>query len=120
MRRPGRMLPRLRRREALDKRDDGSEQIALLGDTYGYTATANIEVLSRFLCLGLKAKAPATYAPASELLGKIGRMKFVRPLFRLLNEADRGLAVATFERNKDFYHPICRQMVEKDLFGEEK
>ena len=47
-------------------------------------------------------------------------MKFVRPLFRLLNEADRGLAVATFERNKDFYHPICRQMVEKDLFGEEK
>jgi len=96
------------------------QQIALLGDTYGYTATANIEVLSRFLCLGLKAKAPATYAPASELLGKIGRMKFVRPLFRLLNEADRELAVATFERNKDFYHPICRQMVEKDLFGEEK
>jgi len=96
------------------------QQISLLGDTYGYSATANIEVLSRFLCLGLKAKAPATYAPASELLGKIGRMKFVRPLFRLLNEADRELAVATFERNKDFYHPICRQMVEKDLFGEEK
>lgn len=96
------------------------QQISLLGDTYGYSATANIEVLSRFLCLGLKAKAPATYTPASELLGKIGRMKFVRPLFRLLNEADRGLAVATFERNKDFYHPICRQMVEKDLFGEEK
>lgn len=95
------------------------QQIALLGETYGYSATLNIEVLSRFLCLGLKAKAPATYAPASELLGKIGRMKFVRPLFRLLNEADRQLAVETFERNKDFYHPICRQMVEKDLFGEE-
>jgi leukotriene-A4 hydrolase len=38
----------------------------------------------------------------------------------LLNEADRDLAVKTFEKNKDFYHPICRQMVEKDLFGEEK
>ncbi|KAJ4319121.1 Leucyl aminopeptidase yscIV [Neodidymelliopsis sp. IMI 364377] len=97
-----------------------SEQdIHLLGSTYGYASTANIEVSSRFLCLGLKAKAPETYEPAAELLGKIGRMKFVRPLFRLLNEADRKLALSTFEKNKDFYHPICRQMVEKDLFGEE-
>ncbi|KAL1606032.1 Leucyl aminopeptidase yscIV [Nothophoma quercina] len=96
-----------------------AEDIRLLGETYGYNKTANIEVSSRYLCLGLKAKAPETYQPASELLGKIGRMKFVRPLFRLLNEADRKLAVETFEKNKDFYHPICRQMVEKDLFGDE-
>jgi len=47
-------------------------------------------------------------------------MKFVRPMYRLLNEADRELAVKTFEKNRDFYHPICRQMVEKDLFGDEK
>jgi leukotriene-A4 hydrolase len=96
------------------------QQISLLGETYGYSSTSNIEVSSRFLCLGLKAKAPATYKPAAELLGKIGRMKFVRPLYRLLNEADRELAVSTFERNREFYHPICRQMVERDLFGEEK
>jgi leukotriene-A4 hydrolase len=44
----------------------------------------------------------------------------VRPLFKLLEKADRELAVKTFEKNRDFYHPICRQMVEKDLFGEEK
>ncbi len=37
--------------------------------------------------------------------------------YRLLNEADRALAVETFEKNKDFYHPICRNLVEKDLFG---
>ena len=30
---------------------------------------------------------------------------------------DRELAVETFEKNKDFYHPICRGLVEKDLFG---
>jgi len=46
-------------------------------------------------------------------------MKFVRPLFKQLNEANRALAMETFEKNKDFYHPICRAMVEKDLFGEE-
>ena len=60
------------------------------------------------------------YAPTAELLGKVGRMKFVRPLYRLLEKCDRDLAVKTFEKNKDFYHPICRQIVEKDLFGEKK
>jgi leukotriene-A4 hydrolase len=49
------------------------------------------------------------------LLGKVGRMKFVRPLFRSLNKVDRSLALETFAKNKDFYHPICRGMVEKDL-----
>ena len=37
--------------------------------------------------------------------------------FRLLNEVDRDMAVKTFEKNKSFYHPICRAMVEGDLFG---
>jgi leukotriene-A4 hydrolase len=42
-------------------------------------------------------------------------MKFVRPLFRSLNKVDHELAVKTFEANREFYHPICRQLVEKDL-----
>lgn len=37
--------------------------------------------------------------------------------YKSLNEVDRELAVRTFEKNRDFYHPICRAMVEKDLFG---
>ncbi|KAF1980194.1 leukotriene A-4 hydrolase [Bimuria novae-zelandiae CBS 107.79] len=91
-----------------------------LGEAYGYTTTQNIEVTSRFYTIGLRAKAEETYAPTAELLGKIGRMKFVRPLYRLLEKCDRDLAVKTFEANREFYHPICRQMVEKELFGEEK
>jgi leukotriene-A4 hydrolase len=39
----------------------------------------------------------------------------VRPLFKNLNKADPNLARSTFEKNRNFYHPICRQMVEKDL-----
>ncbi|RMZ73555.1 leukotriene A-4 hydrolase [Pyrenophora seminiperda CCB06] len=96
-----------------------AENVHTLGATYGYANTQNIEVLSRFLQIGLAAKAKETYEPAAELLGRIGRMKFVRPLFRLLGKADRELAVRTFERNRAFYHPITRGMVEKDLFGEE-
>lgn len=93
--------------------------ISLLGSTYNYANSQNLEILSRYLTLGLMARAPATYGPAAEMLGRTGRMKFVRPLYRLLARVDRGLAAETFERNKGFYHPICRAMVERDLFGGE-
>ncbi|KAF2734598.1 leukotriene A-4 hydrolase [Polyplosphaeria fusca] len=94
--------------------------VELMGRMYGFAESKNLELVSRFLSLGLMARCRSCYEPAAEMLGKIGRMKFVRPVFRLLNAADRELALKTFEKNKDFYHPICRQMVEKDLFGEEK
>ncbi|KAF1995403.1 leukotriene A-4 hydrolase [Amniculicola lignicola CBS 123094] len=97
-----------------------TKDVALIGSTYEYGKSQNIELVSRFYSIGLRAKWTECYEPTAELLGQIGRMKFVRPLFRLLKEADRGLAERTFEKNRDFYHPICRQMVEKDLYGEEK
>jgi leukotriene-A4 hydrolase len=63
----------------------------------------------------MKAKDTSSYPGVAELLGEVGRMKFVRPLFRSLNKVDRELALKTFEKNRAFYHPICLQMVEKDL-----
>ena len=88
-----------------------------MGDVYGFAQSRNIELVSRYLSLGLRARCTSCYEPAAELLGRTGRMKFVRPLYRLLEKADRRLAVETFERHRDFYHPICRSLVEKDLFG---
>ena len=49
--------------------------------------------------------------------GELLTCAWSRCRFRQLNEVDRELAVETFEKNKDFYHPICRGLVEKDLFG---
>lgn len=94
------------------------EQVDLMGEKYGFAKSRNVELVSRYFVIGLKARAQSVYQPTAELLGRVGRMKFVRPLFKGLNEADRELAVETFEKNKDFYHPICRAMVEKDLFGD--
>lgn len=86
-----------------------------MGKTYSFAASKNVEVSSRYFTVGLAAKDETVYQPTADLLGRVGRMKFVRPLYRKLNEVDRELAVKTFKKDKDFYHPICRQMVEKDL-----
>ncbi|KAL1640706.1 Leucyl aminopeptidase yscIV [Diplodia intermedia] len=92
--------------------------VEVMGQNYRFQSSSNVEIVSRFLTLGLRSKTISTYQPTSELLAVVGRMKFVRPLYRGLKEADFSLATQTFERNKDFYHPICRAMVEKDLYGD--
>ena len=96
------------------------ELIELMGKTYGYASSKNVEVASRFLVAGLQSKDENVYASAAELLGKVGRMKFVRPLFRELLRCEPSLAKKALQDNKDFYHPICRGMMEKILEKYEK
>ncbi|WZH43661.1 peptidase family M1-domain-containing protein [Fusarium acuminatum] len=92
-----------------------ADRAQLMGKTYDFLSSKNVEILSAYYLVALKAQDPAIYQDAATLLGRVGRMKFVRPLFRALNKVDRQLALDTFEKNKDFYHPICKGMVEKDL-----
>jgi len=89
------------------------ELVDLMGQRYGYASSKNVEVVTRYFVVGLQAKAKSVYQPAAELLGTVGRMKFVRPLYRELMKCDFELAKRTFEENREFYHPICRGMVEK-------
>lgn len=86
-----------------------------MGHAYSLLATKNVEISSRYYRIGLRAKDTTVYERTAELLGQVGRMKFVRPLYRSLAEVDRALALKTFEKNRDFYHPICRALVAKDL-----
>lgn len=94
--------------------------ITRMDETYHYASSQNVELSSRFFVLGLQANAEEVYGPTAELLGKVGRMKFVRPLYRHLMVCNKKLAIETFEKNRMFYHPICRGMVEKDLYGDSK
>lgn len=86
-----------------------------MGQAYSLTNTRNVELSSRYFGVGLRAKDASVYQPTAKLLGQVGRMKFVRVLYRQLAKVDKPLAVETFEKNRDFYHPICRNQVEKDL-----
>ncbi|KAK5654895.1 hypothetical protein OQA88_6933 [Cercophora sp. LCS_1] len=91
------------------------ERTQALGKAYGLIDSQNAELKTIYYQVAMKAKDTSAYQGVADLLGSVGRMKFVRPLFRSLNKVDRDLALKTFEKNRDFYHPICRQMVEKDL-----
>jgi leukotriene-A4 hydrolase len=90
-------------------------QSRAMGAAYSLASSRNVELSSRYFGIGLSAQDSSVYQPTAELLGKVGRMKFVRTLYRKLNKVDRALALETFKKNRDFYHPICRNLVERDL-----
>lgn len=92
-----------------------AERAQLLGKVYDFVSSKNAELKTSYYLVALKARDPTSFYGAAELLGTVGRMKFVRPLFRELNKVDRQLALNTFVKNRDFYHPICRGLVQKDL-----
>lgn len=52
----------------------------LMGEIYGLAASRNIEVANLYFQVGLQAGDASVVEPTADLLGKIGRMKFVRPL----------------------------------------
>ena len=90
--------------------------VRLMGQIYNLAASQNLEVLTRWLVLALQSGADQEERDqAVKVLGQTGRMKFVRPLLKWLIKADREVAVQTFEKYRDFYHPICRQMMERML-----
>lgn len=94
-----------------------AERAKLLGKIYGFAGSKNVELSSAYYLIALKANDTSCFASTTELLGQVGRMKYVRPLYRALNKVERQLALDTFAKNKDFYHPICKGMVEKDLLS---
>jgi leukotriene-A4 hydrolase len=95
-----------------------TSHVHALTDAYKFNSTKNAEVGLRWFELALVspaakdfAQSAADWVVAPEALK--GRMKFCRPVFRLLNKVDSDLAAKTFEKNKLSFHPIARKLIAK-------
>lgn len=99
-------------------------QITHLGTLYGLSTTSNAELRLRFYEAALldpTSEAAKYFAPSAakwvvgdDGSGAVqGRMKFCRPVLRAVARADRDLAIGTFSKHKDAFHPIARKLIEK-------
>lgn len=95
--------------------DNGRAMLRYISSYLRIVKNLNAEVRFRMYRLFMLAREQKEYDSFAEWLGTVGRMKFVRPGYMLLNECDRKLAISTFERFKGRYHPICVAMVKKDI-----
>lgn len=80
-----------------------------------YSHSSNAEVLFRWYVVQVGGHNKAYYDRLGQWLGTVGRMKFVRPGYVLLNTVDHDLAIHYFRQFELTYHPICKAMVKKDL-----
>ncbi|KAI1812471.1 leukotriene A-4 hydrolase [Poronia punctata] len=91
------------------------ERSNLLGTTYNFSSSKNVELKSAYYLIALTAGDRSVLPGVVDLVASVGRMKYVRPLYRKLNQLDRDLAVKTFTENKDFYPSTTKGQLAKDL-----
>ena len=84
-----------------------------LDSSFNLSASNNPEVLVAWLTLATESGDDAVLTRVAQVLGKFGRMKYLKPLYRaLLARAEtRPLARQIFDRERPRYHPIAQQVV---------
>ncbi|HZN95154.1 MAG TPA: M1 family metallopeptidase [Myxococcales bacterium] len=90
------------------------ELTAELDRRYQLTGSGNYEVLVSWLQLAVRSGHAPALARTEEVLGAVGRMKYLKPLYRALlcSPDSTQLAHRCFERYRDRYHPIAQQVIE--------
>ena len=91
--------------------------LGMLNQSYKLDVCKNFEIRFRWYQVCLKAKYVDILPQVSSFLQEQGRMKYIRPTYRALLTFDEGkqLALDTFTKHRNFYHPVAAQMVAKDL-----
>ncbi|HEY4001806.1 MAG TPA: M1 family metallopeptidase [Candidatus Xenobia bacterium] len=84
-----------------------------LDERFHLSDSRNDEVLVSFLTLATESGYEPVLPRVEEVLGRVGRMKFLKPLFLALTkkEETRSKARAWFDKYQAAYHPIARQVV---------
>lgn len=83
---------------------------------FGLTSSTNMEVLVSWLEVAVEAGLDVTDR-VDEVLGSVGRMKYLKPLYSALSsrEDTRARARQIFEKYRGRYHPIARAVVDAQL-----
>ena len=93
-------------------------QLNLLSKTLnlkeGYNAEVNFGYFMVVLLHG-KALDDEFKTACVNFLGKFGRLKYLRPIYRSLYTRDKDLALNTFNKWRGSYHPIAVRLIELDF-----
>jgi hypothetical protein len=90
------------------------EDCAWLDRELGLTARGNYEILVEWLCLAAASGYEPAFPRIREVLARVGRMKYLRPLYAALGRtpATRALARGVFEQAEAGYHVLARRLIQ--------
>ena len=90
------------------------QECAWLDDAFHLTDSSNAEILCKWLVMAAASGYEPVYPRIREFLGAVGRMKFLKPLYKTLTQSQRTRAMARdiFAAYAERYHPIARAGLE--------
>ena len=92
-----------------------AEQIAQLDGEYALTASGNSELLTAWLVWALKNDYAPAWDAADSFVNRMGRAKFLRPIYRTMCETAAGCdrAKSIYAAAKPGYHPVSVVSVDR-------
>ncbi len=98
-------------------RDMTLDECKWLDDTFGLMGQGNYEILVEWLCIAAASGYQPAFGKIREVLSSVGRMKYIRPLYKALGHtpASRALAKETFAAVKDSFHALTRRVAEEEM-----
>ncbi len=84
-------------------------QMQALDRRFALTQSGNSEILAAWLLKSIRSNHAAAYPALEDFLTRMGRRKFLKPLYTALNEnpQTRELAARIYRRARPGYHPIA-------------
>lgn len=88
-----------------------------MANTYNFHKSKNAEILFRYCMVAVQCGDEGIYSVVVRFITSQGRMKYIRPLYRAMfaSSTGREIAIDTFLKHKDFYHPIASKMIAYDM-----
>ncbi len=101
-------------------RDTGLDRLAALDRAFTFSLTGNAEIFTAWAVLAARVGYEPILEPLERFLLRVGRRKFLQPLYSALAERPPLLAWARaiYARAREGYHPVARATIDALLTSE--
>jgi aminopeptidase N len=97
--------------------DLGTDRMRALDDAFGLTRSQNSEIAAAWYLLSIRAQYKHAYPNMEAFLLRVGRRKFIKPLYEALSTRadDKAWATAVYQKARSRYHAVSVQTIDQIL-----
>ncbi|KXK19761.1 MAG: M1 family metallopeptidase [Saprospiraceae bacterium] len=94
----------------------GLNELNRLNESYHFLESQNTEILAIWLENNIVLKNTAINGKVNEFLGRVGRRKFLEPLYKaLLQSGQKDVALEIYRQHRSGYHSVSQHSLDKML-----
>lgn len=96
-------------------KDLTAQHLALIDDYFHFSQSSNSEILGKWYPLAATARYQTAYGPMKNFLLKVGRRKFLTPIYKALMTTEEGAeqAKSIYEEARPNYHAVARNTLDE-------